>query len=152
MNKQATNATKNVFGVRRILLSSLQGLFVMAVCLTVTFIALYLKRPEDEVRALTFTTLIVANLGLILINRSWSRTVLETFRERNAAVKWVTGGAVAFLALVLFVPPLRKLFHFELIHWDDLLICLGAGVVSILWFEGLKLIRRLRATSKVISS
>ena len=152
MKRPPRDAKKNVFGIKRILLSSLQGLFVMVICLAVAFIALHLQRPEDEVRALTFTTLIVANLGLILINRSWSRTIIETFREKNPAVKWVVGGAVVFLALVLFVPPLRKLFHFDLLHWDDLLICLGAGVVSILWFEGLKLIRRWRSASNVSNS
>ncbi len=142
MQHPPRDSKKKVFGIKRILLSTFQGLFVMAICLGVTFIALKLKRPEGEVRALTFTTLIVANLGLILINRSWSRTVIETLREKNPAVKWVIGGATAFLALVLFVPPLRNLFHFDLLHWDDLLICLGAGIVSILWFEGFKLISR----------
>jgi Ca2+-transporting ATPase len=38
-------------------------------------IALYRGQAESEARALAFTTLIIANLGLILINRSWSLTV-----------------------------------------------------------------------------
>ena len=49
-----------------------------------------------EARTLTFTTLIVANLGLILTNRSWSRTILATFRSPNAALGWVMGGAGHF--------------------------------------------------------
>ena len=31
--------------------------------------------PKSEARALTFTTLIFSNLGLIYTNRSWSRTI-----------------------------------------------------------------------------
>ncbi|HLG34312.1 MAG TPA: cation-translocating P-type ATPase [Bacteroidia bacterium] len=134
-----------VFGIRRIIISSLQGLIVVAVTLSVFLIALHLQRPEDEIRALTFTTLIVANIGLILINRSWTRTIVETFREKNPSVKYVIGGALAFLFAVLYIPFLRKLFHFEALHAADLLICLAAGTVSILWFEFMKIMRRKTA-------
>lgn len=142
MKRPPRDASKPIFGMKRILLSSFQGIFVMVICFVVFMIALRLNRPENEVRALTFTTLIIANIGLILINRSWTRTIIETFRKKNAAVKWVVGGAVVFLFLVLYVPVFRNLFHFDFLHLHDLLICLTAGVVSILWFEGLKIIRR----------
>jgi Ca2+-transporting ATPase len=142
MKRPPRKASQPAFGVKKILFSSLQGFFVMLVCLAVFFIALKLNRPTDEIRALTFTTLIFANLGLIFINRSWTRTVAETFKEKNNAVRWVAGGAIAFLLLVLYVPGLRQLFHFDTLHFTDLLICLGAGILSILWFEGLKIFRR----------
>ena len=45
-----------------------------------------------------------------------------------------------FLGLVLYVPFLRDLFHFSTLHPDDLALCLAGGFVSILWFEGLKVI------------
>ncbi|HEY4799260.1 MAG TPA: cation-translocating P-type ATPase C-terminal domain-containing protein, partial [Bacteroidia bacterium] len=111
---------------------------VMAICLAVFFIAIYLQRPENEVRALTFTTLIVANLGLILINRSWTRSILETFKKKNAAVKWVVGGAAIILAMILLLPGLRTLFHFDVLHIEDIAICFVSGVISILWFELMK--------------
>jgi Ca2+-transporting ATPase len=40
------------------------------------------------------------------------------------------------------VPFLRDLFRFAVLHPDDVGICLAAGVFSLLWFEGLKLIWR----------
>jgi Ca2+-transporting ATPase len=51
-------------------------------------------------------------------------------------------GALAALGLVLYVPFLRDLFRFAVLHPDDLALCLAAGVFSVLWFEALKLIRR----------
>ena len=55
---------------------------------------------------MTFTTLIVANLGLILVNRSWTRTILGTLRAPNAALWWVLGGAtLVVLALTLLGFP-----------------------------------------------
>jgi Ca2+-transporting ATPase len=103
--------------------------------------AMYRGRGEAEARALSFTTLIVANLGLILTNRSWSRSILEILRSPNSAQWFVLGGAAAFMGLVLTIPFLRDLFRFDRLHPDDILLCIAAGATSVLWFEGLKLFR-----------
>ena len=49
---------------------------------------------------------------------------------------------LVFLGLALYVPFLRDLFHFSTLHPDDLAICLAGGLVSILWFECLKLFKQ----------
>ena len=84
------------------------------IILAVFGITLYRGLGELEARALTFTTLIIANLGLILTNRSWSRTILNTLRSPNRALWWVLGGAAVFLGIILYVPFMRSLFR--LIH------------------------------------
>ena len=62
-------------------------------------------RPDDVVRALTFATLVVGNLALILVNRSWRLSIVETFRERrNPALVWVVALALGALAMLLTVP------------------------------------------------
>ncbi len=141
MNRPPRNPKRPLFNKRMLALSLLQGLSVLGILVMVFYIALYRGRGAMEARTLTFTTLIVANLGLILTNRSWSRTILATFRSPNAALGWVIGGAVIFLGLVLYLPFFRKLFHFNTLHPDDLLLCLFAGLFSILWFEVLKVLR-----------
>jgi Ca2+-transporting ATPase len=85
---------------------------------------------------------VVANLSLILTNRSWSRTIWATLRTANVALGWVFGGALGLLLLVLYVPFLRKLFHFTFLHPDDLLLCFFAGGFSILWFEMVKILKK----------
>ncbi len=89
---------------------------------------------------MAFTTLVLANIGLIMSNRSWSRPIITTLRSPNAAMWWVLAGAVFFLGLVIYVPPLRDLFKFEMLHAVDLLICLAAAFGSILWFEVFKVV------------
>ena len=123
-------------------LSILQGLMVLAVVLAVYSIAAYRGQGEEDARALSFTTLIVANLCLILANRSWTRTILETLRSPNVALWWVVGGAALFLGLVIYVPPLRNLFKLSALHGNDILIALLMGLVSILWFEGMKVVHK----------
>jgi Ca2+-transporting ATPase len=136
MDRPPRNPKEPLFGRKTILISLLQGLSVLAVTLGVFATAYsYLKLGEAEARALTFTTLIVANLGLILVNRSWSQTAIETLRSPNAALRWVLGGTVLFLGAVLGLTYLRGLFHFARLHALDIAICAGAGVVSLAWFE-----------------
>jgi Ca2+-transporting ATPase len=141
MDRPPRNPREPLFGRRTITLSLAQGMMVLAIVLGVFSFAMYRGQGEIEARALTFTTLIVANLGLILTNRSWSRTILATLRSPNRALRWVLGGALVLLGLVLYIPFLRQVFHFAILHPNDLLICLFAGVFSILWFEGLKILQ-----------
>lgn len=68
--------------------------------------------------------------------------MLATLRSPNAALWWITGGVVALLGLVLYVPPLRDLFGFSALSLVDVLIAPGGGLVSVLCFEVFKLLRR----------
>lgn len=131
-----------LFTRRMVGLSLLQGASIFAIVLAVFRLSALLGSPEPEMRALTFTTLIVANLALVLTNRSQTRTILSTLSIPNVMLWWIIGGAVALLTLVLYIPFLRELFHFATLHLNDVLICLAAGFASILWFEGVKVIRK----------
>jgi Ca2+-transporting ATPase len=124
--------------------SFLQGLVVLAIVFAVFAIAPHRGQSEAEARALTFTTLVIANLGLILTNRSWSSTIGSTLRRPNPALWFVILGTVVLLGVVLYAPVLRDLFRFDPLHWQEMGLCLAAGVVSVLWFEGLKLLNLRR--------
>jgi len=151
MRRPPRNPKESLFSGRTLAMSLLQGASVLLIVLAVFGIALSRGLGESEARALTFTTLIIANLGLILTNRSWSRTILSTLRSPNRALWWVLGGATVFLGAVLCIPVLRSLFRLSTLHVIDLLICLSAGVVSILWFEGLKMVQSWRTRSSPLS-
>lgn len=144
MSRPPRDPKQPVFGRRAIFLSLLQGASVLAIVLAVFAIALYRGKGESDARALTFTTMVIANLGLIFVNRSWTRSILASLRSPNAALPWLAGGALAVLAAVLYVPFLRDLFRFSTLHAGDLAICLAAGVASIAWFEVLKMVRLSR--------
>ena len=142
MRRPPRNRKEPLFNGRTVALSLLQGVIVLGVTLAVYKLSLALGRGEAEARTLTFTTLVIANLGLILTNRNWSMTILASFRARNIALRWIVLAAVIFLVLVIYIPFLRDLFHFELLHVQDVLICIAAGAVSVLWFEGVKYFSR----------
>ena len=67
---------------------------------------------------------------------------MSTMQIPNPALWWVVGGTVLFLGATLYVPFLQKLFHFSTLHVKDLALCLAGGFVSVIWFEGLKMLRQ----------
>jgi Ca2+-transporting ATPase len=139
MARPPRDPKERLFTPRRTIMSLLQGLTVLAAVLVVYSYALRTGHDELDSRALAFSTLICGNLCLIYTNRSWSRTIWQMMRSSNPALLWVTVGALAALALVLYVPPLRVLFKFSLLHPGDVLAAASAGFLGVLWFELLKL-------------
>lgn len=141
MSRPPRDPHEPLYSARLVGVSLLQGAGVLALLLAVFLITLELGHGELEARALTFATLVVANLGLILVNRSWTRPLVATLRTPNSALWWVIGAALVLLGLVLYIPAWRELFRLARLHVDDLALALAAGVASVAWFELLKLIR-----------
>jgi Ca2+-transporting ATPase len=141
MQRHPRRAGEPLLSRRHLTFSFFQGLSVLAAVIAVFAVALYRGEPATNARALTFSTLVIANLMLILANRSWTRVIISTLRAPNPALWWVVGGAVLVLALSIYVPFLRSLFRFSVLHLTDIGICLAAGGASLLWFEAWKVAR-----------
>lgn len=138
MKRPPRRSKEPLFGRKTLVLAMLQGSGILAIVLAIFVITLYRGQGELDARALTFTTLILANLALILSERSSSRLNLKVLQSPNPALWWVIGGGLFFLAIVLYVPALRHLFSFSFLHPIDLAICLAGGTISLCWFELLK--------------
>jgi Ca2+-transporting ATPase len=124
--------------------SLLQGSAVLAAAFIVYYSALSGGHSEADVRALTFATLVIGNLGLILVNRSWTQTVFAgILKDRNPALGWVLGGALLFLGLLLMVPFAQELFQIAPLHAGDIMWVLVAGIASVLWFDFYKVLSRM---------
>ncbi len=137
-------ADEPMFSKRMIGVSVVQGLVVLAAVMGVYLWAVFTGKPANDVRALTFATLVVGNLGLIFVNRSWTHTIIGGLMSKNRALWWVTAGTLSVLTLLLVVPSARDLFQFATMHPADLWISVGAGLLSVVWFEVYKLIQYSR--------
>lgn len=147
MERRPRRVGDSIFSRRMVTVGVAQGAIVLCAVLGVYLWGVFGGLPEEKVRTLSFATLVVANLGLILVNRSWTHTVVGGLRYRNAALWYVVGGTLATLALLLWVPFTQRLFGFSVMHAADVAICVAAGVFSVLWFEVYKLILGRRHTS-----
>jgi len=138
MKKPPRSLGTALFNRRAFIFSLLQGLSILAVVFTVYVFALYLNKGELEARTLAFATLVFANIILIITNLSWSQGFIKIIRSGNRALWWVVGAALIALIAVLYIPFLRNLFHFAYLSAEDLVITFFSGVISIVWFEVLK--------------
>jgi Ca2+-transporting ATPase len=138
MTRKPRRLSDPLFGRSMVLIGLVQGLGVLAIVLAVYAGILQLGLGAGEARMLSFATLIIGNLGMILANRSRTRSILQTLSIPNPALWWVTGGALAFLAIVLFVPFMRNLFSFAPLHRWEAVLVVGAGLLSILVSESVK--------------
>jgi P-type Ca2+ transporter type 2C len=142
MRRKPRPQQARLFGRSTVAMGVLQGLGLFVAVLVAFVIYMRWGHAPEDARAISFTTLVAGNLALIWANRSVSRTVLETRRTRNTALWLVTLATVTTLLVILYVPSVRAVFQFSILHPNDLLVAFGLGSVSITWFEVLKLIRR----------
>jgi Ca2+-transporting ATPase len=142
MRRPPRTASARLFDRRLVAVSLLQGASVLAASLVSFWLGMNHTGAEGTARAMAFTTLIGGNVALVLVNRSWERSVLSAFATRNVASWAVVGGAVAILVLALEVPFFRTLFRFGEASLGDLGVAAGAGLLSVSWFELWKLLRR----------
>ena len=120
------------------------GTGLLVVLLVVYGTILFRGMGELDARTLTFTTLVMANLGLIASLRTRHR------KGKNRFFILASAGSVSLLALVLFVPALRSLFHFSQLHAVDFAIAAAAtGVSSFsIWTARWLVSRKRQGTSR----
>lgn len=64
------------------------------------------------------------------------------FTRRNPALLIVIGVAAAMLVLLIGVPPIREALALGALTPLEWALSLGAGLVSVAWFEGYRWLRR----------
>lgn len=141
MKRPPRSMEDRLFGRKSLTLSLLQGLSMLAGVILIFLYALNMGKGESDARTLTFATLVIANLTLIVANLSWSRSLVKTLKSENKALKIVLIGALAGLLMVLYIPALRDLFHFSMLHGDDLFTVFSVGIISVLWLKVLTVFR-----------
>jgi Ca2+-transporting ATPase len=124
--------------------SVLQGGLTLALVGVIFVIASQRGMPEDEVRALTFFSLVLSIVSLILVNRSFSTSLVSAFRRPNPVLAWILLAVAAILSLSLLWPPAAALFRFGPLHPDDLTLTIAAGAGVLIVLEALKHLWRAR--------
>ncbi len=130
------------FNWKEILISIIQGVVITGGLLLVYQYCVADSCTENQTRTTVFLTLIVANIFMTLVNRSFHYSILTTIRYRNNLVPIIIGITVSITALLLWVPMFSKFFQFEMISSTQLLLSVGVGMASVLWIEIYKWMRR----------
>ncbi|MCB0763734.1 MAG: cation-translocating P-type ATPase [Flavobacteriales bacterium] len=121
-----------------------QGLVIALGTLGAYRLSVHWGHPEELVRTMVFSTLVMANIALTLVDRSFTASVIDTIRHRNVLLRGMLLLTLALLAVLLYVPPVRDLFHLASPSGAQLGTAALIGSGSVLWFEGWKWSRRRR--------
>ena len=116
----------------------LQGALALAALVAVLLAGVARGMPDDELRALMFTSLVLINVGLILINRSFSASPWQAIARPNPFLWGLLALVAAILSVALYWPPAMTLFRFGTLHLDDLAMSLAAGLVVVATMEAVK--------------
>ena len=125
-----------IFNSRALRIAVLQGLSSLAAVIAVLLWAINDGRSDEQVRSLSFATLVFGNLALILVNRSWSESTWESLvKRKNPTIKWILIGATSALLLIISIAPLAEAFALAPLYPSDWLISIGAAAIGVAWFE-----------------
>ncbi len=143
MKRKPRRPRSGIFSRSDLLIALLQGLSVFLAVFFIFFNSIDQGVSEERIRSLTFTTLVISNVLLILVNRSRSLTLWETFvKRRNAALPWIIGGAILLLVVLLNVRPVSDAFDLAPLEVRDYLTLLFVTLLSLSWYEVMKVVRR----------
>jgi len=121
-----------------------QGLGIALAVLGVYFFAMQNGESVQVVRTLVFFTLVLSNIVLTLVNRSFSKSVFQTLWVPNPMLWTMLGITFLLLLVTLFIEPAQKLFGFAHVSPAALAWCALIALVGVGWIEIYKIFQSLR--------
>jgi Ca2+-transporting ATPase len=138
--------TTTFFNIQELSISIIQGLVITAGTLFIYQYSVTSGYDEALTRTMVFTVLITANIFLTLINRSFYYSIFTTLKYKNNMVLFIIFITIGVVGLILYINPLTTFFEFETLNSLQLLTCIAIGFISVIWFEIVKQIKRVKRT------
>ncbi len=137
MQRPPSKLTSSILSRNKLILSCLQGLVLSFVVMGIFSYTLSRGFSAKDARGITFTTLIISNLCLIYVSR---------YKLDRPMIILIIA-TVIFLVLIFVLQFFRDLFLFEILHLQDLGICLAVSIICALVLAGLAKINVSRLRS-----
>jgi Ca2+-transporting ATPase len=138
LSQQPRPATNTFFSWNELTISIIQGLMITAGTLAVYQYSVHEGYNESLTRTLVFATLIIANIFLTLVNRSFYYSIFTTLMYKNNLVLLIITITLALMGLLIFVPMLANFFGFSPMNISQFGICNAIGFISVIWLEVVK--------------
>jgi len=144
--------TATFFNKNELTLSIFQGLAITAGVLAVYSLSVHSSYSEPLTRSMVFTTLIIANILLTLVNRSFYYSVFTTFRYKNRLLWVVILTTLILLAMTLYIPSFSDFFMVAPLTPIQVSSAVVAALLSVSWIELWKMRKRSLTKPFTISS
>ncbi len=137
MRQPPRGLTQPIFDWPMIWESSRRG-----IAITLGSVGIYLisaglfSQSEETARTMAYATLIISNLTLIFSYQLQIQSPLELIRNSKNPFLWpLILGNLGVLGVILWIPPLRNLFHFSPLTPMDGLLILVMGMGCVIWHD-----------------
>jgi Ca2+-transporting ATPase len=148
MFKKPRPFSTTFFNYKELTTSVIQGLAITIGALTIYQYTVAVGFSENTTRTMVFTMLIVANIFLTLVNRSFYYSIFTTLKYKNNLVPLIIGLTIILSLAIIYIPVLANFFEFESLTLSQLGLTILIGAISVLWYEFVKAAKR---TKKKIS-
>ncbi|WP_439482334.1 cation-translocating P-type ATPase [Cyclobacterium plantarum] len=135
MTNPPRKMSQTFFSWAELSLSVVQGLTITTVALGLGYYLMIQGENIETVRTIIFTTLVLSNVFLTLVNRSFYYSVLKTIKYPNKLVPLVLGISLLLLVIILIVPSIQSVFEFENVNMELIGATLAVSFVGVFWIE-----------------
>lgn len=143
MSRPPRPRRNNIITLRELMISLSQGIIIAGGILLLYHHYMREGYTLAYVRTVVFFTIVIANVFLTLVNRSFEESIFRTIRYRNRLAPIALAASLFFLASLAFIPPVREAFGLLPLRAVDYTLAAGVGVASALWLELLKWLSRI---------
>ncbi|MBN2540582.1 MAG: cation-translocating P-type ATPase [Bacilli bacterium] len=142
MDMPPRNSKEQILNKPTLIKVFIQGFGVMLASLLSFKIGLILE-PNSEVyaRTMIFVTIIFGELFRTYSARSETKFVFQSNPFANRAVNLSVFGALALLAMVVYVPPLANVFQVQAPKFFEIAIAIGLGFIPLIFGDLTKLFK-----------
>lgn len=138
MNRSPRDPNEQFFGIRKIFASASMGLLLLVMVLAVYFLSIDEGHTDGEIRAITFSSLIIGNLFLILTTLSKTRNAITVLFEKNIALLVIVFAASGLMILLIATPYLRSIFSFDYPGLSHFAISISGALTMLFILEIIK--------------
>lgn len=142
LTEKPRKLTAQLFSFSELTLSIIQGLAITAGVLYLYKHLMDLDYAESVVRSVAFSTILISNIFLTLVNRSFYYSMFKTLSYPNRLIPLIITVSVVILLTALYLPAAQTLFGLYPIPVNLLLYSTLVAAISVLWIEIYKFILR----------
>ena len=132
MHLKPRRKKSGLFTSEELVTTIVQGVAIAAGILILYYYFMQHGAPIEQTRTIVFTTLILCNVFLTFVDRSFTRNIFFTWRYKNNLAPVILLASGLFLGAILFVPAVRDLFQLAKISLAHFALSLGVSLISVM--------------------
>ena len=147
MKRLPRKMSEKFFGLKTILWSIGKGVLFLLLILLVFIVSINKGYDDTEVRTITYSTLIIGNVFLILSCLSNTRSFLGVIQEHNLKVFFILMLSLLVLTMLILIPSVQKVFGFKNPGLNHFIWVFLASLIFLIILETIKKLQLRRKSA-----